>query len=60
MDSSTLMIIEPNTRYNDSSKWRVADRDNFTRYVNGAITSYGFVAHETRESAEAALDRAQR
>lgn len=53
----TLIIIEPNTLGNDSDRWRVADAANFTRYRNGAITSYGFVSYETRESAEDALAR---
>lgn len=56
---STLIIIEPNTSYNNSSQWRVADSHNYTRYVNGAIDSYGFVAHATREFAEDAVDRAR-
>ena len=54
-----FIIIEPNTPGNDSDQYHVVDAVNYVRFRNGAITSYAFTAHATRELAKAALDRAQ-
>lgn len=48
-------ILDPNTPDNDSDQWRLVAVPEYVKFLNGASSSYGFTAWNTKQGADTAL-----
>ena len=55
-DKMSAIVMRPHSQTNPSDKFRVTHYQDWIHFINGATTSYGYVAFDTYEEAEKARD----